>query len=154
MLLICFVDFCMVWCKAVLDVFLQLFMVGVSVKLSVLILGCNMCFVLLSDVHYLWSFKCWGKCVSVFVDHLHVIFADLLYVAFCRIDYPESLLLFVIACICSLYPVENAMLCMLCRQHLIWHVPLLLYLSVRRCCLTMFYVVSHSECCFHLGVLE
>jgi hypothetical protein len=77
---------------------------------------------------------CYGS-ICIFVFNIRIWLA-----------HSELLLLFLIACICSLYPMWNILLA--CPIHFsgqsrtyIWYIPRLLYLSLRGCCFSMFSVV-------------
>jgi hypothetical protein len=77
--------------------------------------------------------------VSAMVPHLCPVFHMWL-------EYPELLLLFLIACMCSLYLVWKVLpVCPMYlsgqSKHFIWYMPLLLYLSFCGHCPTMFCIV-------------
>jgi hypothetical protein len=62
------------------------------------------------------------------------------------LEYPKLLLLFLIACICSLHLLWNVLpVCPMYfsgqSRHFIWYMPLLLYLSVCEWCFTMLCIV-------------
>jgi hypothetical protein len=91
-------------------------------------------------------FKCFPLLCDLAISTVSVMVPYLCPVFNMWFEYRELLLLFLNACMCSLYLVRNVLpVCLMYvsgqSMHFIWQIPLSLYLSVRGCCFSMFCIV-------------
>jgi hypothetical protein len=104
-------------------------------------------------------FKCFPLLCELAISTVSVMVPYLCPVFNMWFEYGELLLLFLNACMCSLYLVRNVLpVCLMYvsgqSKHIIWQIPLSLYLSVRGCCFNIFCILILSyECYFYLGAL-